>query len=202
MIAGGHGSRIGGAKATVELGGRPLISYSLAAIEGAGLQPLVIAKLDTELPPLRCPVIREDHEPRHPLCGVLAALEFCGDRPLVIAGCDMPFVPAALLAWLAEQPEPLVAPTLDGRVLPFPARYDDSLRAGFEHALAEERSMGDALSSLSPRLVGAKELGTFGDPTRLCLNVNTAADLARAEALLSQAVGEARNQCRLRQTRH
>lgn len=189
MIAGGRGSRIGGAKATVELAGRPLISHSLAAIEEAGLQPLVIAKADTELPPLRCTVIREDRQPRHPLCGVLAALELCGDGPLVIVGCDMPFLPAELLAWLAEQPEALVAPTLEGRVLPFPARYGASLRTGLERALAEECSMANALISLSPRLVGPAELEAFGDPARLCFNVNTTADLAHAEALLSQAAG-------------
>jgi molybdopterin-guanine dinucleotide biosynthesis protein A len=189
VIAGGHGSRIGGAKATVELGGRPLISYPLVAIEEAGLRPLVVAKADTELPPLRCTLIREDHEPRHPICGVLAALEFSGESPLVIVGCDMPFVSAELLAWLAEQPEPLVAPALEGRVLPFPARYESSLRAGLERALAEERSMANALISLSPRLLGTAELEAFGDPARLCLNVNTTADLARAEAHLDQAAG-------------
>lgn len=187
MIAGGHGRRIGGAKATVELAGRALISYSLAAIEEAGLQPLVIAKPDTELPPLRCPVIREDHEPRHPLCGVLTALELSEPSPLVILSCDMPFVPAALLAWLAAQPEPLVAPALDGRILPFPGRYQGSLRAGLEAALAEESSMHSALSRLSPRLLGTGELTAFGDPARICLNVNTASDLAHAEALLSEA---------------
>lgn len=192
MIAGGHGSRIGGAKATVELGGRPLIAHSLAAIEGAGLQPLVIAKLDTQLPPLRCAVVREDREPRHPLCGVLAALRSSEPNPLVVLSCDMPFVPAALLAWLAAQPEPLVAPALDGRILPFPARYQGSLRAGLEDALAQGRSMSSALSRLSPRLLSAEELAGFGDPARICLNVNTVSDLARAEALLSQAAGKAR----------
>lgn len=192
MIAGGRGSRIGGAKATVELAGRPLISHALAAVEEAGLRPLVVAKLDTELPPLRCPVIREGHEPRHPLCGVLAALEYSEPSPLVILSCDMPLVPAALLAWLAAQPEPLVTPALDGRILPFPGRYQGSLRAGLEAALAEEHSMHSALSGLSPRLLGAGELAAFGDPARICLNVNTASDLARAEALLADAGGEVR----------
>lgn len=185
VIAGGRGSRIGGAKATVELGGRPLIAHPLAAVEAAGLRPLVVAKADSALPPLRCPVIREDREPRHPLCGVLAALELSGTGPVVIVGCDMPFLPAALLAWLAEQPEPLVAPALDGRVLPFPARYQRSLRAGLERALAGERSMGHALASLSPRLLGDPDLAAFGEPERIRFNVNTRADLARAAAMLA-----------------
>jgi molybdopterin-guanine dinucleotide biosynthesis protein A len=187
VIAGGHGSRIGGEKAVVELGGRPLISHPLAAVEAAGLEPLVVAKSDSELPPLRCTVIREDREPRHPLCGILTALEFSGRRPVVAVGCDMPFLEAPLLAWLAARAEPLVAPSLDDRILPFPGRYRQSLRSGLERALAEERSMGEALAALSPRLLAGPELAAFGDPERLCFNVNTREDLARAEALLDQA---------------
>ncbi|MGN6816529.1 MAG: molybdenum cofactor guanylyltransferase, partial [Solirubrobacterales bacterium] len=44
VLAGGRGSRLGGAKAWVELGGRPLYSYPLAAIEAAGLDPVVCVK--------------------------------------------------------------------------------------------------------------------------------------------------------------
>ncbi len=187
VIAGGHGSRLGGEKASVELGGRPLIAYPLAAVEAAGLEPVVVAKTDSELPPLRCRVIREDREPRHPLCGVLAALDFSEATPLVAVGCDMPFLEAPLLAWLAARAEPLVAPGLDGRILPFPGRYQQSLREGLERALAEERSMGAALGALSPRLLAGPELAAFGDPERLCFNVNTSEDLARAEVLLDRA---------------
>lgn len=189
MIAGGRGSRIGGDKATVDLGGLPLVSHCLAAVEAAGLEPLVVAKPDTGLPPLTCALIREEIEPRHPLCGVLAALDFSEERPVVIVGCDMPFVPAGLLAWLAAQPEPLVTPALDGRILPFPARYQGSLRPSLRRALAEERSMAAALGSLSPRLIEADELRVFGDPARIRFNVNTSADLARAEAFLDQVAG-------------
>jgi molybdopterin-guanine dinucleotide biosynthesis protein A len=185
VIAGGHGSRIGGQKATVELAGRPLISYPLAAIEAAGLRPLVVAKLDSELPSLPCPVIRESHDPRHPLCGILAALEHAQGRAVVAVGCDMPLVPSGLLSWFAARPEPLVAPSLDGRILPFPTRYHPSLRPDLERALVEERSMSHALASLSPRPLAGAELLCFGDPERLFFNVNTRADLLRAEALLA-----------------
>lgn len=169
----------------VELAGRPLVSHSVAAVEEAGLQPLVVAKLDTELPALRCTVIREDREPRHPLCGILAALDHAEGQAVVAIGCDMPLVPPQLLAWLATRSEPLVAPSLDGRTLPFPARYHGLLRPSLERALVEQRSMAHALASLSPRLVGDAELAALADLERLCFNVNTAADLARAEALLA-----------------
>jgi molybdenum cofactor guanylyltransferase len=49
VLAGGRGSRLGGAKPTAELGGRPLISYPLAALAAAGLEAVVVAKSDTDL---------------------------------------------------------------------------------------------------------------------------------------------------------
>lgn len=185
VVAGGRGSRIGGAKATVELAGRPLISYPLAAVEAAGLRPLVVAKRDTELPALGCPVVREDREPRHPLCGLLAALEHAEGQALVAVACDMPLLPPRLLAWLAARPEPLVAPSLDGRTQPFPARYDPTLAPPLRRALAAERPLGATLDSLSPRLLAAERLAAFGEPSRICFNVNTPADLERAAALLN-----------------
>jgi molybdopterin-guanine dinucleotide biosynthesis protein A len=189
ILAGGRGSRIGGAKALVELAGRPLISYPIAAVEEAGLEPVVVAKRDSELPPLGCPAIREPAQPRHPLCGILAALRHAGERPLVVVGCDMPFVGAALLAWLAAAPELLVVPSAGGHMQPLPARYDGALRPALEEALASERALRPTLESLRPRVVAEAELARFGDPERLCFNVNTRADVARAERLIEPTAG-------------
>src|SRR4051812_50149949 len=44
VLAGGRGSRLGGGKAGIQLSGRPLISYPLAAIAAAGLGAGVCAQ--------------------------------------------------------------------------------------------------------------------------------------------------------------
>lgn len=185
VLAGGRGSRIGGAKALVQLAGRPLISYPLAAVEEAGLEPVVVAKPDSELPPLSCAVIREPERPQHPLCGIVAALGYAGERPLVAVGCDMPLTGAGLLAWLGSASEPLVIPLLSDRPQPLPARYDGALLPALEEALTEGRALRATLESLRPRTIAEAELARFGDPQRLCFNVNTPADLRRAEELLA-----------------
>lgn len=185
ILAGGRGSRIGGAKALVELADRPLISYPLAAVDKAGLEAVVVAKPDSELPPLACRVVHEPEQPRHPLCGIVAALRHAGARPLVTIGCDMPFADAALLAWLASIPEPLAIASLDGQLQPLLARYDGTLLPALEAALEREEALRPALASLRPRLLGEDELARFGDPSRLCFNVNTPADLERADRLLT-----------------
>lgn len=187
MLAGGQGSRLGEAKATAELGGRPLISYPLAAVEEAGLEPIVVAKRSSELPPLDCQVIHEPNRPQHPLCGIVAALGHAQRRPLVVVGCDMPFANARLLGWLGSIPERLAMPAVAGRLQPLLARYDQALLPALEAALEAAEPLRRTIESLRPRAIPEADLARFGDPRLLCFNVNTPADLKRAEELLESA---------------
>ena len=57
VLAGGAGSRLGGAKATALFAGRPLIEHVVAAARAGGLEPVVVAKARSPLPPLDCPVL-------------------------------------------------------------------------------------------------------------------------------------------------
>jgi molybdopterin-guanine dinucleotide biosynthesis protein A len=187
VLAGGAGSRIGGAKAKVELGGRPLICHPLAALTEAGLEPLVIAKADTELPTLDARVVREEPIESHPLHGVLAAMRAAAGRPVVVVACDMPFVTASLLAWIATLPGTAM-PLLDGALQPLLARYEPHAAAALAVAAREGRSARAAAAALAPIAIDEDRLGRFGDPRRLLLNVNDEHDLARARGLLSSGV--------------
>jgi len=78
VLAGGAGTRLGGGKATVQLAGRALVEWPLAALAGARIEAMVVAKPDTDLPALKVPVLREPDEPRHPLLGIVTALRAAG----------------------------------------------------------------------------------------------------------------------------
>jgi molybdopterin-guanine dinucleotide biosynthesis protein A len=190
VLAGGGGERIGGAKATRELAGRPLIDYPLAAARAAGLQAIVVAKRDTELPSdLAEPLLVESDEPRHPLCGALAALEHAAqgspEAAVVLVGCDMPFLTGALLGWLAAAIEPAILLEADGRAQPLPARCSVADAPLLREGLAALASLRETFQSLAPALVGERELAYFGDPRRVCFSVNSTEDLATAEHWLS-----------------
>jgi molybdenum cofactor guanylyltransferase len=183
ILAGGRASRLGGAKATVELAGRPLISYPLEAARGAGLEPFVVAKPDTPLPELDCEVVHEPADVFHPLVGALAALDHARAGVLLL-GCDMPFLAPDLLGWLATLDPPAVA-SVDARLEPLLALYDSSAADSFTKALAAEVPLRRAVERLEPRLVREDELGRFGSPERPAFSVNTRDDLARAEQILA-----------------
>jgi molybdopterin-guanine dinucleotide biosynthesis protein A len=188
VLAGGRGTRLGGAKATVKLAGRPLVSHALDAADGSGLETIVVAKRETPLPELAQQVVLEPTHPTHPLCGVLAALEFAARRSppadVVLSACDMPFLTGALLRWLAELEGAAVA-RVDGRLQPLLARCTCADRPSLAAALARERPLSSALAELAPRIVDERELSRFGPPQRLCFSVNDRGDLERAEGWLS-----------------
>lgn len=171
---------MGTAKPALSLAGKPLISYPLAAARAGALEPWVVAKEGSELPPLDCRVLIEPPEPRHPLCGIVTSLRAAAPAPVIAVAADMPFVEGELLAWLAAQPATTAVET-GGRLQPLLGRYDRDALGPLEAALGAGESVTAALRSLEPRLAGERELRRFGDPGLLCFNLNTPGDLVRAE---------------------
>ena len=188
VMAGGRGRRLGRPTATAPLAGRPLVEHPLEALRESGLPAVVVAKPDTELPGGAAEVWREPAQPLHPLCGIVHALERAGG-PVVVVGCDLPFVAAGLLRWLADRPEPLVVAASAGRLHPLLARYDPALAPALRGGLEGGRALREVVSELSPRVVDEPLLRRFGDPERLTFNVNTPGDLRRAERQCSAGRG-------------
>jgi molybdopterin-guanine dinucleotide biosynthesis protein A len=180
VLAGGAGARLGGSKATALLGGRSLARWVAAAL-GAVLDDVVIAaRADTELPSLGLAVWREPVDgPRHPLAGIASALVHADGRDVLVCAVDLPFVGTETLRALVEAPgEVAVA---DGQ--PLLGRYG----AGVGPALAAAADAGTPVRRIVASL-GATVV-PVADPSRTLWNVNTASDLARAEAMLGESGG-------------
>jgi molybdopterin-guanine dinucleotide biosynthesis protein A len=171
VLAGGAGRRMGGAKATALLDGRPLVVWALDALRAAGLRELAVAaKADTALPEdLGVPVWVEPDEPRHPLAGIAHALARAGGEAIVTVPVDLPLVPADVLRAVAAAPGCAVV-RAGGRIQPLVARF----RAGARLEPAGRAT--DAVLALEPLIVDVSADGF--------LNVNAPEDLRAAEALL------------------
>lgn len=172
VLAGGRSRRMGRPKATVDLGGRPLLAWPLAAARAAGLEAVVVAKPGSDLPAVDVPVWLEPETPSHPLAGLVAALERAAPRPVLALACDMPFVSPDTLSRLAE----LDATAAAVRGGPFPGRYSAEALDALRDGLRREASVKSVLEVLEPVLIEADvaELAGINDPE----------ELARAEARL------------------
>ena len=182
VLAGGRGSRLGGAKATVPLAGRPLLYWALDALRPVVGEAVVVAKPGTELPPLTdVEVWREPQEGFHPRHGILHALRRARGRTLVVLPVDMPLVPPLLLAQLLDAVGagfPAAIPRADGRLHPLCGAFGADAFAGLA-AAGPDAPLTRTLEELGAVVVGA------GDDEQLLVNVNTPDDLARAEQLLA-----------------
>ncbi len=184
VLAGGLGTRMGREKALITLGGRPLVDHPLRALGLAGLEAVVVAKPSIALSDLGHRLVEEPEEPHHPICGIIAALDYAKGRPIVVVACDMPFVPPALLSMLAETGGRAVVASAGGYLQPLLGRYEASLKIVLTAALEDERSMSETLHSITPRIIEEARISEFGDPRRIFFNVNRPADLGIAEKML------------------
>ncbi len=182
VLAGGAGTRLGGAKPGTLLAGRPLVSYPLAALRAVLDEVAVVVKDDTDLPPLENGVLvwREPDAPRHPLAGVVEALRRAEGRAVVVLACDLPFVTADLVRTLATADAggapAVVATTADRGLQPLCARYERAALAALTGFDAGGRTIAQ-IQALQP--------ATLSVPDALLRNVNTRDDLAEAEAALT-----------------
>ena len=180
VLAGGGGRRGGrGSTPGALLAGRPLVSYPVDALADVCDRIAVVCKQHTNLPEL--PGIErwdEPAEPRHPLTGIVHALETAAAPVLVCAG-DMPFVTADACRTLlqAASSGPAVVATADAILQPTFGLYTpgalEGMRAAPDHA-----PLTDTIESLDPVRVAL--------PPALVRSVNTAEQLVDAEALLAQ----------------
>ena len=179
VLAGGEGRRLGGgSKAAAQLAGRPLVDYPLEALAAVCERVAVVCKRDTRLPELTgAERWDEPDEPRHPLTGLVHALETAG-APVLVCAADMPFVTADACRTLIQGAggSPAVVASAAGVLQPTFGLYApaalDVLRAA-----PPDAALTRTVEGLDPARVAL--------PPSLVRSVNTPEELADAEALLA-----------------
>ncbi len=192
VLAGGAASRYGGVpKGLLMVGGRRILDgvvESLRAVTGAA--PLLVANAPDAAswrPDLQT---TPDNRPGFGSLGGIYTAVTAGSGPVLCVAWDMPFVPEGLLRALVDGAEAgnydAFLPASSGRrgLEPLCAVYGPACAP----AIARRLDDGDlkAISFHADVRVGILSLAnvrTFGDPDELFFNVNTPADLERAEAL-------------------
>ena len=186
ILVGGAGRRIGGDKPRRLLAGARLLDHALTRVNDTAAPCIMVARSPQQVEGFAGTVVLDEPGIDGPLAGLLSALNWAAetgaDRVLTLP-CDMPFLPADLLARLEQALAPDVDVALaasDGRLHPICALW----RTAVVPALVQRASEGQLSLRGLAEAVGCVAVDwpvEEGDPF---ININTAEDLAAAEAAL------------------
>jgi molybdopterin-guanine dinucleotide biosynthesis protein A len=189
IIAGGSASRLSGRPKGLEIVDGTRIIDRVATVLRPLCDSLLIAPGSLDATGwLRDAATAPDLLPvKASITGIHAALSAAGGDVVALAW-DMPFVPAALVAELIGRlgsSVSAVVPVVAGRPEPLCAAYGGRAAGPIESAVkAGKLKNSDVLATL-PNVAWLEEddLRRFGVPEVMFFNVNTPADLARAEEI-------------------
>lgn len=169
VLAGGASRRMGRDKAFLEVDGLPLVVRAARVLREAGCDPVVLVGSQPALSTLGWTTVDDGaaERPRHPLHGVIAALEASPQPLVLVVPCDLPDLRAHDLAPLLAASGPVVA-TAGGQLQPLVCVLHRS-------ALAQARSL---LAEGAPARALVAGLPQVALPERAVVNLNHPGQLA------------------------
>jgi adenosylcobinamide-phosphate guanylyltransferase len=191
IMAGGEGSRLGrGEKPLTLVCGRPMISFVADAFHQAGLEPVAVVSPRTPMTTNWCrahgiAVVRTEGSGYigDMICAVRHLEE---TRPLVVSVSDIPGIIPAIITTIMKTYDDCGKDALSVWI---PAHRVQSCRGGmpYHERIGGIEACPAGVNILRGDGIGEEqdEFALLLDEPRLALNVNTPADLARAEASLS-----------------
>jgi len=186
VLAGGPGTRLGGPKAGMMLGGLTLVEHAVTTLSRRCERVVIVSRPEVVLPALAAEVILDRPGLDCPLTAVATGLAAVGAPRVVVLGCDLPFAGPALDALLATDTEGAVVAAADGRLQPLCAIYPRAAALAVADGLL---AAGRLKATGLPEALGAVVVSDCRDAL---MNLNTPADLARAEARLRLDAGRER----------
>jgi molybdopterin-guanine dinucleotide biosynthesis protein A len=203
VLAGGESRRMGRDKAMVEFAGEPLVVRGIKILREAGLEPGIAgARANLEQ---YAPVIADIDPGRGPLGGICAALAACREQRAVFLPVDLPLLPALLITVMVRRAQltsaVLTVPSLSGFSQTFPVVIDRAALPALKNALEQERgacfaafqaaaaAAGQSIAAIPVEYLAQAGQVTHTDglsPAMWFLNVNSPAELRRAEALVGR----------------
>ena len=176
VLCGGASTRMGSDKANLVLAGKPLALWVAGALRAVGACP-VVAQGGSPPPPL---MAEPDSTPHAgPLAALVDALERHGD--VLVCPTDVPTVPVGLLAALVERAHSTAAPVVLAR-----SDRPEPLIGHYAHASLSMLQAGLQAGARGPKAAfDVESVPTVSVDASDVLNVNTPADLAAAEAVLT-----------------
>ena len=197
VLAGGKGLRLGRDKVQEVVGNRNLLQRVVSRLSSFNNDIVIVTANEKSLPQFigypGVRIVTDTYPGKGALGGIYTGLAVSNTfYTLVVAG-DMPFLNQALLKYMVQVAPgfDLVVPRVGNWVEPLHAVYSKSCLTPIERLLNQGELRVRALFELvKVRYVAANELDVY-DPEHLSFfNINTEADLTRAQQLVKEMSGD------------
>lgn len=194
ILSGGEARRLGRIdKSALTVGATSILDRQLSVLRGLTPHILIVTgdRGRAQAAPAGVRMVVDLVPGAGALGGVYTALVEAATDQVLVIGCDMPFLNAPFVTYLAERGRGVDAavPRDDRGRHPLCASYARRA-AGHVRARIDAGALkvGDALEGLDVRELGPDELAPFNRDGRLLLNVNTPDDYARARLAAADSV--------------
>jgi len=183
LVAGGRAARMGGVpKGLLLVDGEPIVARTLRLFRATFAEVLVVANDPKPWEELGARVVPDAFAGKGAPGGLHAALLHATTGWIFTAGCDMPFLGAAGIAWLATRRsgEQAVLPRWKGRLEPLHAFWSRACLPTVERLLREgDPSFYEIAMAVNARIVGEEGWRRFDPEGSAFENVNSPEDAAR-----------------------
>ena len=195
LVAGGAASRLGGIpKGLLRIAGEPIVARSLRLFADVFAGSMIVANEAAPYAAFGAPVVPDAIAGKGAPGGLHAALSASRTPWVFTAACDMPFLSADPIAWLAQRRDgaPAVAVIWKGRLEPLHAFWSRACLPTIEAMLrGGDPSMWAIATAVGARMVNEEEWREVDPAGRAFANVNTPEDAARLGVNFISASGTA-----------
>ena len=185
--AGGGSTRMGGQpKALMELGGRRIIERVLAALRPVVDEVLIVTNTPELYAFLELPMVADVYPDHGSLGGIYSGLKAASGQAAFTVACDMPFLSPEIIELVIRRSGEgdVVIPRVGDQLETLHAAYGKTCLPHIEERLIAGRlKITGFFQSVRVVEIAEEEIGRFGDPRLVFMNVNTPDELRRARAL-------------------
>jgi len=195
ILAGGRSSRLGREKLAEVIAGKSLIERAVSSLISLSQEILIVISQKQARSTLslytypEAKTVVDLYSGKGSLIGIYTGLVHSTNFLNLVVACDMPFLNLDLLHYMVKVAPgfDVIIPRIDDQMEPLHAVYSKNCMGPMESLIRQDNLKVTAFfDSVRVRYVEKKELDRF-DPERLSFfNINTEADLKRAQMLAAR----------------
>lgn len=193
VLAGGRSRRLGGSpKALLPFGERPLIQHIVERLDSVLSDCLVVTNSPELYAFLGRPMVGDVFPEGGSLGGIYSGLAAVPGEAALCVACDMPFLSAPLLRYLADLADEadVVIPDSAGELQTLHAVYGKACLPAMEARLRQgQLKITGFFDAVRVRYVPEASVARFEDPALAFMNLNTPEDVTRARLVWDARAG-------------